>query len=327
MVPLYPLRLQPIFKERVWGGRALEAFYGSGLPAGAIGEAWVLGEHAQGTSVVTNGPLAGSDLTALRLAYGPALLGSKSAPAPGGRCPLLIKLLDARDDLSVQVHPADGDPRLPPGEPGKTEMWYVLSADPGASIVYGLAEGVDAGAFTKAVRSGETMRCLRKLRVQPGDVFYVPSGTIHALGAGVVVAEVQQSSDTVYRVYDYDRLGLDGKPRDLHVERALEVTSYAAPPAVVRSEEPPLNRWQPLVCSPYFVVELGRCETAWETATDPGGFEALLVVEGQGAIAWDGVEGKIGAETIGKGDTLLIPAALPAYRLTGALTVLRSRLP
>lgn len=320
---LYPLLLLPIFKERIWGGRGLEPFFGAELPAGPIGEAWVLGEHPQGTNVVANGPLAGQDLALLRRQFGPALLGPRGTrQSTGDRCPLLIKLLDARDDLSVQVHPADGDPGLPPGEPGKTEMWYVLAAEPDAAIVYGLQEGVDAAAFAAAVRSGETERCLGRVKVQPGDVFFMPAGTIHALGAGVLVAEVQQSSDTVYRVYDYNRPGLDGKPRELHVERALAVTSFAPPPAAGRPRPGPANEWQSLVESPFFVVEKGRCRGDWATARETAAFEALLVLEGCGAIAWAG-----GQAELAPGQAVLVPACLPEYRLTGEFTVLRSRLP
>ena len=317
---LYPLTLQPIFKERIWGGRQLEPFYGADLPAGSIGEAWVLGDHDQGTSVVTNGPLAGQSLAGLRERYGAVLLGARGQSAPGGRCPLLIKLLDAQDDLSVQVHPADDYAGLPPGELGKTEMWYILSARPGAQIVYGLKEGVESAAFAEAVRAGRTPEMLRYLPVQAGDVFYVPAGTIHALGAGTVVAEVQQSSDTVYRVYDYNRPGLDGKPRELHIEHALRVARYDTPAQAFRPEPAPPNQWQPLTRSEFFTVERGRCTGTWTQQTDPGTFDALLVLEGEGAIRWNG-----GQEPLRRGQALLVPAALGAYELAGNLVLLRSR--
>jgi mannose-6-phosphate isomerase len=319
---LYPLILAPIFKERIWGGRKLSAYFGDDLPAGAIGEAWVLGEHDQGTNVVVNGPLAGKNLRELRLIYGRDLLGTRGASAPVGRCPLLIKLLDAQDDLSVQVHPADDYEGLPPGELGKTEMWYVLAAEPGAQIVYGLKEGVDAEQFAAAIREGQIRSCLRYVPVQPGDVFYVPAGTIHALGKGILVAEVQQSSDTVYRVYDYDRPGLDGKPRELHVEHALRVARYDTPAEPYRPAPVPPNHWQVLVKSPFFTVERATVEDAWTQRTTSTTFDALLVLEGEGGITWAG-----GQETLRPGMSILVPATLGAYELTGNIAVLRSRVP
>ncbi|HYG60218.1 MAG TPA: type I phosphomannose isomerase catalytic subunit [Symbiobacteriaceae bacterium] len=322
MTALYPLILQPVFKERIWGGRQLASFYGPSLPPGPIGEAWVLGEHDQGMSVVANGPLSGRGLGDLRREYGPALLGSRGDASPTGRCPLLIKLLDAQDDLSVQVHPADDYAGLPPGEPGKTEMWYILDAQPGAKIVYGLKDGMDAGAFAAAVRDGQILDALRTVEVQAGDVFYVPAGTIHALGRGTLVAELQQSSDTVYRVYDYDRPGLDGKPRELHVAHALQVARYDTPAEAFRPGEPPANRWQLLVDSPFFLVHRGTVEEAWMQRVSPGSFDALLVLAGQGSITWDG-----GDERLKAGDSVLVPACLSHYELSGSLKVLRSRVP
>lgn len=320
MTALHPLFLQPIFKERIWGGRRLEAYYGSALPAGAVGEAWVLGEHAQGTSLVTAGPLAGESLAGLRRRYGAALLGARGAAAPTGRCPLLIKLLDAQDDLSVQVHPADGYAGLAPGEPGKTEMWYILAAEPGARIVYGLNDGVDAAAFAAAVRSGRIEETLRYIPVQAGDVFYVPAGTVHALGAGTVVAEVQQSSDTVYRVYDYNRPGLDGRPRELHVEHALRVARYDTPARAFRPEPPAPNQWQPLTRSEFFTVDRAECHGAWAQSTSADSFDALLVLAGEGSIAWAD-----GEEPLRAGQSLLVPSALGGYTLSGSLSLLRSR--
>jgi mannose-6-phosphate isomerase len=318
MTALYPLCLQPIFKERIWGGRNLEPYYGEHLPPGQIGEAWVLGDHAQGTSTVTNGPLAGRTLAQLRAEFGAALLGARSEQ---GRCPLLIKLLDAQADLSVQVHPADGYAGLPPGEPGKTEMWYVLAAAPDARIVYGLKDGTDSAAFAAAVANGRIPEPLRYLPARAGDVFYVPSGTIHALGRGTVVAEVQQSSDTVYRVYDYDRPGLDGKPRELHVAHALQVTRYDTPAEPFRPAPPAPNTWQPLVQSEFFTVDRAATQGGWPQTTTPASFDALLVIAGAGAITWPGG----GREPLRPGASVMVPAALGAYALEGEMTLLRSR--
>lgn len=322
MKGLYPLIWQPLFKERVWGGTGLKRFFGPDLPQGSIGEAWVLGEHHEGTSVVVNGPYAGESLSRLRRDFGPQLLGSRGMASPSRRFPLLFKLLDARDDLSVQVHPPDGFDGLQRGELGKTEMWYVLTADPGAEVVYGLREGVDQVAFSAAIMTDTIEKCLHRVPVSPGDVFFVPAGTIHALGRGMVVAEIQQSSDTTFRVYDYNRPGLDGKPRALHTQQALLVTKYAFQRGPIRPKPVPPDQWQRLVSSPYFSVYRAQITHAWLQETTGASFDALLVCRGDGEISWDG-----GRERLRMGQAVLVPASQGLYELTGDMEVLRTRLP
>lgn len=321
MTQLYPLIFQPVFKERVWGGRKLTRWFPN-LPDGPIGEAWVLSDHPQGRTPVANGPLQGETITSLKGRFGADLVGTKGVHPKTGEFPLLFKLLDSQDDLSVQVHPSDDYPGLPPGELGKTEMWVVLDAEPGARVVYGLKEGVTPESFAAAVAAGRTMEVMRELPVKPGDVLYVPAGIVHALGTGLLVAEIQQSSDTTYRVYDYDRLGLDGKPRELHVEQALAVASYGATPEPTHPVLPGENQWQTIVSSPFFETAQGRCEGDWAQQTTPDSFEALMLLEGEGAIAWEG-----GEERLRAGMTLLVPAALGGYRLSGSFRALRVRIP
>jgi len=311
MTQLYPLRFEPVFKERVWGGRGLSRWFPD-LPEGPIGEAWVLSDHPQGRTLVANGPLAGRTLQDLIAEFGEALLGTRGAQGGPGRFPLLFKLLDCQDDLSIQVHPPDDYAGLPPGELGKTEMWVVLDAQPGAQVVYGLKAGVTRESFAKAIQERRTMEVMRQVPVRPGDVLYVPAGTVHALGKGLMVAEIQQSSDTTYRVYDYDRLGLDGKPRELHVQQALEVTRYGEPPEVSHPREPAPGEWVEICRSPYFVVSHGRWDTDWDQATSPESFQALMVLEGEGRIEWAG-----GRLALGAGSTVLVPASLGHYRLAG----------
>src|SRR5690606_5127352 len=189
----YPMKFVPAFKERVWGGRALERF-GWRLPEGPIGEAWVIADHPNGVSQIANGAFAGKGLDEVRETCGTAWFGEKGI-GRNGRFPLLVKLLDCNDDLSVQVHPDDGYERLPPGEQGKTEMWYVLDARPGAKIIYGLKPGIGRAELEAAIREGRIMDTLRAVPARPGDTFYIPAGTVHALCAGVLVAEIQQHSD------------------------------------------------------------------------------------------------------------------------------------
>jgi len=331
MPDLCPLRFAPVFKPRIWGGRRLARWFPA-LPAGTIGEAWVLSDHPEGPTLVDAGPYAGEGLATLSRRLGPALLGHRAVrpvgvaagPAPGntGAFPLLFKLLDAQAELSVQVHPGDEYSGLPAGERGKTEVWLVLDAAPGAHAVFGLKAGVTAADLAVAVQTGRTPDLLQHVPVQVGDVLYVPAGTIHALGAGLLVAEIQQSSDVVYRLYDYDRPGRDGRPRPLHIAHALRVTHFGPPPVPAHPALAPAGQWQELARSPYFVVERGICAGDWAQATDPASCHALLLLTGEGGLAWSGGELSLPA-----GQAALVPAALGEYRLLGDCQVLRVTLP
>ncbi|XID93190.1 type I phosphomannose isomerase catalytic subunit [Paenibacillaceae bacterium WGS1546] len=318
----YPVHFQPEFKERVWGGRALEKF-GFDVPAGAIGEGWMIADHPNGVSRATNGAFAGQGLDEIREQVGESWFGSKGAASANGRFPLLIKLLDCNDDLSVQVHPTDTYDRLPKGELGKTEMWYVLDAKPGAKIIYGLKPGVDRAGMAAAIGEGRIMDCLQEVSVKAGDTFYIPAGTVHALCAGVVVAEIQQNSDTTYRLYDYDRPGLDGKPRELHIEDSLNVTAYegAGAERMDTSAAAP-GEWLALASSPYFKTDKGIVRGPWSLSTTSDSFAVVIVCEGAGTIGW--ANGLVDAKA---GDCFLLPANLGVYTLDGAMTVLRSVVP
>ncbi|WP_276354818.1 type I phosphomannose isomerase catalytic subunit [Cohnella caldifontis] len=318
----YPLHFKPEFKERVWGGRALERF-GFDVPAGAIGEGWMIADHPNGVSRVTNGELAGQGLDAIRERFGADWFGTRGGRSGNGRFPLLIKLLDCNDDLSVQVHPNDHYAGLPKGELGKTEMWYVLSANPGAKIIYGLQPGVTRESMARAIEEGRIMDTLREVSVEAGDAFYIPAGTVHALCAGVVVAEIQQNSDTTYRLYDYNRPGLDGKPRELHVEDSLNVTAFEGSDATrMKTDVAKPGEWLTLASSPYFVTEKGIVEGVWKLSTSPESFVIVIVCEGEGSIGW--ADGTVHAKA---GDCFLLPAPLGEYTLDGRMTVLRSRVP
>ncbi len=255
---LYPLTFQPIFKERVWGGRNLERLYQKRLPPNVpIGESWEITDRPEGTSVIANGPLAGKNLRWLMEHHAGELLGP--AGSQGGRFPLLVKILDAEEKLSLQVHPpADVAARLG-GEP-KTEMWYIADAQPGAELYVGLRRGVTRLEFERKIQDGTVADCFHRLRVMPGDVMFLPSGRVHAIGAGLVIFEIQQNSDTTYRVFDWNRLGLDGQPRELHVEQSLQCIDFS-------DFEPPLTKGEiefserddfqlrALVNDPLFTVE------------------------------------------------------------------------
>lgn len=222
---LYPFTFVPIFKERVWGGRKLEQLYKKELPAGAtIGESWEISDRPGDASVIANGPLSGKDLRWLMENHAAELLGEAATKAE--RFPLLVKLLDAADKLSLQVHPPASKAAELGGEP-KTEMWYIAEADPGADIFVGLKRGVTRQEFEQKIKDGSVADCFHRIVVGQGDVMFLPSGRVHALGAGSVIFEIQQNSDTTYRVFDWNRVGLDGKPRELHVEKSLASINFA----------------------------------------------------------------------------------------------------
>jgi mannose-6-phosphate isomerase len=232
---LYPLAFHPILKERVWGGRNLARLYGKQLlSSNPIGESWEISDRPGDASVIANGPLAGRDLRWLMEQHGPELMGR--AKSLNGRFPLLVKILDAQDVLSLQVHPPAAKAKEFGGEP-KTEMWYFTECAPGAVIYAGLKRGVTRAEFERRVRDGSVAECFHRLPVKAGDTMFLPSGRVHALGAGSVMFEIQQNSDTTYRVFDWNRVGLDGKPRELHIPQSLASIDFTDfEPTLVQSE-------------------------------------------------------------------------------------------
>ena len=321
----YPLRFAPLYYEKVWGDRRLETVLGRTLPDGPIGESWEVADHPHGHSVVANGPMQGETLHAQLERDPEGLLGAHVLAARPGLFPLLVKYIDADDMLSVQVHPDDAYAQAHAGDLGKTEMWYILHADPGAEIIAGLRDGVTEADYRRAVESGDPAALLRRLPVRSGDAILIPAGRIHALLPGLLVLEIQENSDTTYRVYDWDRVGLDGKPRELHVAQALAVTDWLDDRAAVATpqvETLGANRRSILTTCPYFTVE--RYDVAADfTFRQPGDrFAIVNVVAGTGRLAWTG-----GEETLRVGDTLFLPAALAEVILTGNLSLLVSYVP
>lgn len=311
---LYPLRLAPVYFEKVWGDRRLERYMGRQIPAETpIGESWEVSDHPHGRSIVTNGPAAGQSLHALIERDPSAMLGARVYAQYGTRFPLLIKYLDADDKLSVQVHPNDAYAMEHEGELGKTEMWYILHADPGAQLIAGLQPGVTREQFGEALAGGDPSDLLHFLPVKTGDAVFIPSGRIHALLSGLLLLEIQQNSDTTYRLYDWGRLGLDGQPRALHVEQAMAVadwTDYAPNPQTERTVIAGANRKTVLATCPYFTVEKHDLASEAIFTTDGGSFYIINCVAGSGDLTWPG-----GTETLTFGDTLLIPAGLRDFAL------------
>lgn len=311
---LVPMLLEPALHTRVWGGRRLADLMGKHLPTSdPYGESWELHDSVH----ISGGPFAGRTLASLVEEYGAALIGSGNDPSQG--MPLLAKFIDAADWLSVQVHPDDALAEKLEGEPrGKTEAWIVLAADAGAKLALGVKEGVTREQMAAAITANTLQDLMRMVDVQAGDVVYLDAGTVHALGPGVLVYEIQQSSDQTYRLYDWGRMGLDGKPRALHIDKGLQAAKLDLRPDVRRMSDK-----EPVFAGPYFETRLHRLlgETV---GLDTGGrrFHVLSVIRGAASVSAGGEQLQISV-----GQSVLIPAAVGAYKLAGTAEVLRSNQP
>ncbi len=311
-IMLYPLTFKPIFKERVWGGRRMAELYGKPLPPDRpIGESWEITDRPGDVSVIANGPLAGRDLHWLVTHHAAELFGDSVTPAPA-YFPWLIKILDAQDKLSLQVHPPAEIAAELGGEP-KTEMWYVAAATPEADIFAGLKRGVTRAEFERRTADGTVAECFHRIEVKPGDCMFLRSGRVHALGAGSVIFEIQQNSDTTYRVFDWNRVGLDGKPRDLHVEKSMRSIDFGDfEPSLVepRFESTVYGRRRGLVRDPLFRVDMAEVNAGKTAKLEPGTMQAIGLLSGAAVVG-----SPAGRLTLSAGQFCLIPAALPAVSI------------
>ena len=315
LAPLGPLRFRPILKDYIWGGRELERLLGRRLPGGTIAESWEISDHPNGETPVVGGPWDGATLRQLLNTYGTRLVGRRNqAAVDRERFPLLIKLLDADQWLSVQVHPDDDYARSREGDLGKTEMWVVLHARPNAEIILGFDRPADAQELRAALNRGQLESVLHRVPARQGDVFLVPAGTIHAIGPGLVLAEIQQASDVTYRLHDWGRKDTDGKSRPLHLEQALEVADF-------RSVRPGAIRPAPLaggaaerellVDCPYFRTERLRLDgPAYQADCDGATFEIWALLSGTATI--DSGRGSIDLEPV---SWTLLPADLGPFEV------------
>jgi len=322
-----PLRFESYLRPMVWGGRQLGEVLGKSLPDHHVyGEAWEISDHSSHASVITSGPYKGQTLRHLMERHSAALLGK--AATRHSRFPWLVKWLDAWDWLSVQVHPNDEHvARLWPGEGGKTEAWFVLAAAPDSRIYAGLQPGVDAKVLHKALDEGTVGDCLHQFPPRPGDCVFLPAGTVHAVGGGVLMAEVQQTSDATFRLFDWNRRDANGRMRQLHIEEAFACIDWNSGPVYpIRATNYPSGAAeslrQQLVQCPYFTLEYLHYREAF--SLKGGVFQVLLVLHGSGRL-----EGGADERTLAPGDTLLLPAALEALTCCpeGELGLLLSTLP
>ncbi len=308
---VYPLIFKPIFKPKIWGGRKLESLLGKQLPAGAqIGESWELADLEDDQSLVTAGPAAGRGLGELVREWGPELIGR--APLFEGRFPLLIKFLDATETLSVQVHPNTAMAKRLGGRVRvKNEAWYIIDAEEHGCIYRGLRPGTDADALKRAIKEQRVESVLNHIPVRKGHCYYLPSGTIHALGAGVTVAEVQTPSDITYRVYDWNRVDPStGKARELHIEQALECTSFDEAPIAGEDRQHIASVWTSvtsLVRCDSFVIERVRMVEGVEQEFAYAEMVIWIILEGRGTIEH---AGSCSPVTFTTGNTVVLPAGL-----------------
>lgn len=256
MTPLYPLLFHNNFHTIVWGGNSLKPMKGLPQDNETIGESWEVSAVPSSKSVVMNGPLAGKDLATLTSEYGKLMLGEAVSEKYGDTFPLLVKFIDAAKDLSIQVHPDDLLAKERHNCFGKTEMWYVMKAEPGSFLYSGLNQPISKYEYEKRIEDGSICDVLQRHEVKEGDVFYIPAGRIHAIGSGLMIAEIQQSSDITYRIFDYNRPGLDGKPRQLHTQEAVDAIEYKVYDDYRTHYERKFNKPVPLVVTPFFVVKL-----------------------------------------------------------------------
>lgn len=318
-----PMKLIPPCKDYIWGGDRLKKEYGIQSDLSIVAEGWMLSCHKDGMSMIANGEFAGKTLMEFIKREGVGVLGSRCAEFEN--FPLLIKFIDAKNDLSIQVHPDNDYALRVEGEYGKTEMWYVLDCDPGASLLYGFRHSISKEEFQKRIRENTLLEVTNRVEVHPGDVFFIDAGTLHAIGGGILIAEIQQNSNTTYRVYDYGRVGADGKPRALHVDKALEVTELLAP----KRDTKPMGA--PVQIEDARVTLLGECEYFHVEKIELDGdirrkvgeesFVSYICVEGEGKMT-------VGEETflLKKGDSYFLPAGSGEVLLHGAMTLLETKL-
>lgn len=320
---MYPLQFKPLIKQYLWGGRRLGDVLGK--PIGDdddYAESWEVVDHDSGQSVVADGELAGKTLRELVSNHGDELFGRH---APQERFPLLFKFLDANAQLSVQVHPDDrGAAKLDPPDLGKTEAWVVMAAEPESYLYAGLKRGFDRAALEREVNRQTTELCLHKVQPKAGDCIFIPAGTVHAIGPGLVVAEIQQSSNTTFRLYDWNRVGKDGKTRDLHIEQALDAIDFERGPVDPQIPVTTHPHCEQLVSCEKFVLNRWSLDTTESVSVgDPDTFQILAVVDGAANV--NGIAG-----TVTRGQTVLVPAACSPAIVTpaaGDATILQMHLP
>lgn len=299
-----PVKLSPAFKDYLWGGTKLKTEYNKKSDLDIVAESWELSAHPDGESIVSTGTYAGKTLSELIAACGREILGSRAAKFEN--FPILIKFIDARDNLSIQIHPDDAYALANCGEYGKTEMWYILDCEPGASLYYGVNRELSREEFRQHIADNTLLEVLNRVPVHKGDVFFIPAGTVHAIGKGILICEIQQNSNTTYRVYDYNRRDAAGNTRPLHVEQAVSVATLS-PTIAPETGDPEI-----LAACDYFTVRKIQLDGARTMEIDTGCFQSLVVTEGACTLTLGDT-----VLSLEKGDSVFVPAQDARYVLSG----------
>lgn len=305
------MKLKPAFKDYLWGGTKLKQFYNKHCDLDIVAESWEVSTHKDGPSVITDGKYAGKTLPAYLQEVGNDVLGTKGKSFED--FPMLIKFIDAKGNLSIQVHPDNEYARRVEHEYGKTEMWYILEADEGASLYFGTSKEVTREEFKAKIEDNTVLDVLKQVPVHKGDVFFIEAGTIHAIGEGIVICEIQQNSNSTYRVYDFGRVGADGKPRELHIEKALDVSNLKP----LESDFKPCGKTEKhdtydvtmLGTCDYFTTYLYNVKDTCEIHVDEESFAAIIILDGKGTMEND--------QTFEKGDSFFVPAGYGKVKIKG----------
>ncbi len=306
---MYPIKLAPALKDYLWGGTRLKTEYNMKTDLDPVAEAWVLSAHKDGESVAVNGEYEGLTLSEIIEKTGGEILGSKAKNFEF--FPILVKLIDAKGNLSIQVHPSDEYALSQEGQYGKTEMWYIVDCEENAYLYYGFNREISKEEFRTRIETDTLLEVLNKVPVKKGDCFFIESGTLHAICEGILIAEIQQNSNLTYRIYDYGRVDANGNPRELHIDKALEVTT-TAPPTVAYGK-PESNT---LSSCKYFTAEKLDVDGVCEIEVTEESFQNLLCLEGSASV--DDVQ-------IAKGESLFLPANMGKVKISGKANLIVSK--
>jgi len=317
---LYPVKLKPVFKDYIWGGNTLKSKFNKQTNLERVAESWELAVHKEGECKVQGGPHDGIPLSGLLKLWGAEVLGSKYNKADK-TFPLLIKFIDAKDNLSIQVHPSDDYSLKVEGQPGKTEMWYIINAEEDAKIIYGFKDNITKEEFLDAVKNNTLTDILNVIPVKKGEAYFIPSGTVHAICKGSLIAEIQQNSNVTYRIYDYDRIDKDGNKRPLHLDKAVDVIDFSKQKLAQNTEPNKDSPERLLAHCKYFKVYEYAINGELVLHVGSESFLALNIVSGDGFLEYHGK-----TQPVSAGDSFFIPANMDDFKITGNIILLVSTL-
>lgn len=314
---LYPIKFQPILKDKIWGGQKLKSLLNKDSNLSNLGESWEISDVEGDTSIVKNGPLEGQSLKHLLSTYKADLIGLQNYRIFENKFPLLIKFIDAKEDLSIQLHPNDELAAKRHNSFGKTEMWYVMQADKDSNLIVGFNQKVTQELYLDHLKNKTLTKILNFDKVKTGDTYFIEVGRIHAIGAGVMLAEIQQTSDITYRVYDWDRKDAHGRERELHNDLALDAIGFEMPDDFRIDYQKTENHSNKMVSCPYFTTNYLKITSTIQKENTHDSFIIYICVEGEAVIETDN-----SSETITKGETILLPAAITSFEIASNDAVL-----